>query len=84
MHVMKIKDRDWLTQAQNIKLETFVMNLVDLFNEMDLDSSGTLTWHKFMIAMDNPRTQASFLSALRIATRLLGAIAALSLGFPQR
>jgi len=55
-------DRDWLTEAETIKQEKFVKNLQTLFNEMDINHSGSLTWSEFLVAMENPSTQALFVS----------------------
>jgi len=55
-------DRDWITQEETIKTETFIKNLSMLFREMDLDKSGEITWQEFLQAMENPSTAAFFTS----------------------
>eukprot|EP00971_Amphidinium_carterae_P099370 1965879-Amphidinium_carterae.1 len=55
-------DREWITQEETMKTESFVRNLRMLFREMDLDSSGEITWQEFLTAMENPSTAAFFTS----------------------
>eukprot|EP00403_Amphidinium_massartii_P007997 CAMPEP_0178419134 /NCGR_PEP_ID=MMETSP0689_2-20121128/25451_1 /TAXON_ID=160604 /ORGANISM="Amphidinium massartii, Strain CS-259" /LENGTH=639 /DNA_ID=CAMNT_0020040557 /DNA_START=169 /DNA_END=2085 /DNA_ORIENTATION=+ len=55
-------DRDWITQNEIIKMENFVKNLMTLFNELDIDCSGDISWPEFVQAMETPSTQAFFTS----------------------
>merc|ERR1711977_295044 len=43
----EIMDRDLLTQAEVSRKKIQAHNLQLLFNELDVDGSGTLTWEEF-------------------------------------
>mmetsp|Transcript_43517 Transcript_43517/g.100162 ORF Transcript_43517/g.100162 Transcript_43517/m.100162 type:complete len:620 (+) Transcript_43517:34-1893(+) len=57
-----LKDRDWVTEAESIKAETFAKNFYSLFQEMDLSRDGKLHWNEFSHALTRKETQAFFVA----------------------
>jgi len=55
-------DRDWLMQAEIIKVESFKKNLRNLFVEVELHPEDLYTWEDIMKVLEEPRAKAFFSS----------------------
>jgi len=53
-------DRDLVIQCQLVSNETFLKEMKAIFEEVDVDSSGTITWEKFREYLENEHVQAYF------------------------
>jgi len=53
-------DRDLVTQCQLVSNEMFYNEMKSIFQEVDVDGSGTITWEKFREYLQNEHVQAYF------------------------
>merc|ERR1712012_1372436 len=53
-------DRDLVIQCQLVSNETFLKEMKAIFEEVDVDSSGTINWEKFREYLENEHVQAYF------------------------
>lgn len=53
-------DRDLVVQCQLVSNETFVAEMKSIFEEVDVDQTGTITWDKFREYIQNEHVQAYF------------------------
>mmetsp|Transcript_6739 Transcript_6739/g.11798 ORF Transcript_6739/g.11798 Transcript_6739/m.11798 type:complete len:133 (+) Transcript_6739:3-401(+) len=55
-------DRSLICHNEQCKQEAFVQHMTEVFQELDMDSNGTLTWAEFADALSDENMQA-YLSA---------------------
>jgi len=53
-------DRDLVIQCQMVSNETFLHEMKAIFDEVDVDGTGTITWEKFWEYVQNEHVQAYF------------------------
>jgi hypothetical protein len=53
-------DRDLVIQSEMVSHEAFLAEMKGIFEEVDVDSSGKITWEKFRQFMENDQVQAYF------------------------
>mmetsp|Transcript_57664 Transcript_57664/g.187352 ORF Transcript_57664/g.187352 Transcript_57664/m.187352 type:complete len:820 (-) Transcript_57664:508-2967(-) len=53
-------DRDLLIQGEMVSQEAWVEEMRGIFEEVDADNSGQITWEEFRQFMENPQVQAYF------------------------
>lgn len=66
-------DRDLIVQNEQVKVEAFVRQMLDVFAELDVFKVGHIDWETFRTAMSDPSVQA-YLAAYQLEpthTRLL-------------
>jgi len=51
-------DKDLSVQVEMKRNETFLVEMKKIFDEADIDGSGTITWHEFKAYLANPQVQA--------------------------
>jgi len=57
---LQIKDRDLLIQAELAKIDAFLKDMRDLFDEVDVDGNGVVTRTELALYMKNERVMAYF------------------------
>lgn len=57
---LQIKDRDLLIQAELAKIDAFLKDMRDLFDEVDVDGNGVVTRAELSLYMKNERVMAYF------------------------
>eukprot|EP00928_Gymnodinium_smaydae_P087450 TRINITY_DN71711_c0_g1_i1.p1 TRINITY_DN71711_c0_g1~~TRINITY_DN71711_c0_g1_i1.p1 ORF type:complete len:614 (+),score=107.93 TRINITY_DN71711_c0_g1_i1:133-1974(+) len=60
----QVVDRDIITHVETKKQESFAREMTALFEELDDDGSGTLTWEELQEQLKNPRVRAYLNSQL--------------------
>jgi len=53
-------DRDLVIQSEMVSHEAFLAEMKGIFEEVDVDNSGKITWEKFRRFMENDQVQAYF------------------------
>lgn len=56
----EIMDRDLVAQAEIARKETFSREMHEMFDNIDTDESGKITWDEFHAALDDKKIQAFF------------------------
>jgi hypothetical protein len=50
-------DKDLVVQAEMKRNEAFLVEMKKIFDEADVNRSGTINWHEFKAYLENPRVQ---------------------------